>query len=216
MKTIDIKKVAVIGTGTMGPGIAQVFAQHEITVQIFDIDPEQLKKARETLASVMRVVKKDMAGAIDSSPLARIYEDEFSSLQDIQKTQVMPTLEEMKVLADLAFREISLASVPLVKEGTFVGRSGKNMEGQILTMGRFLNAYISDGETGYLHDPHDIRGMAQSILMLKRNTSHYNEMSQNARKWAEDTFSIDSMVQQYEGIFNKVEGRGGVGNHTAV
>jgi 3-hydroxyacyl-CoA dehydrogenase len=58
MKTIDIKKVAVIGTGTMGPGIAQVFAQHEIAVQIFDIDLEQLQKARETLGANLNLMEQ--------------------------------------------------------------------------------------------------------------------------------------------------------------
>jgi len=58
MKTFDIKKVAVIGTGTMGPGIAQVFAQHEIAVQIFDIDLEQLKKARETLGANLNLMEQ--------------------------------------------------------------------------------------------------------------------------------------------------------------
>lgn len=58
MKTFDVKKVAVIGTGTMGPGIAQVLAQHEIEVQIFDIDPEQLKRARETLGANLSLVEQ--------------------------------------------------------------------------------------------------------------------------------------------------------------
>ncbi len=58
MKTFDIKKVAVIGTGTMGPGIAQVLAQHEIEVRIFDIDPEQLKKARETLGANLNLMEQ--------------------------------------------------------------------------------------------------------------------------------------------------------------
>jgi len=58
MKTFDIKKVAVIGTGTMGPGIAQVLAQHEIDVQIFDIDPKQVKKARETLGANLSLMQQ--------------------------------------------------------------------------------------------------------------------------------------------------------------
>jgi len=58
MKTFDIKKVAVIGTGTMGPGIAQVLAQHEIAVQMFDIDPGQLKKARETLDANLNLIEQ--------------------------------------------------------------------------------------------------------------------------------------------------------------
>lgn len=45
----EINKVAVIGTGTMGPGITQVFAQNGIEIHIFDVKPEQLEKARESL-----------------------------------------------------------------------------------------------------------------------------------------------------------------------
>ena len=68
MKTFDIKKVAVIGTGTMGPGIAQVLAQHEIEVQIFDIDPEQLKKARETLGANLNLMEQ--AGMLSDTGVA--------------------------------------------------------------------------------------------------------------------------------------------------
>ena len=78
----------------------------------------------------------------------------------------------------------------------------------VCVRGGAASEVVRDGKTGYLHDLEDISGMAQSILKLKENTSHYNEMSQNARKWAEDKFSLDAMVQQYERIFNKVVSRG--------
>lgn len=70
MKTFDIKKVAVVGTGTMGPGIAQVFAQHEIAVQIFDIDPDQLIKARETLGANLNLMVQ--AGMLSDSGAVEI------------------------------------------------------------------------------------------------------------------------------------------------
>ena len=44
-----INKIAVIGTGTMGPGISQVLAQSGIEVRIFDIKPEQLENAKQTI-----------------------------------------------------------------------------------------------------------------------------------------------------------------------
>ena len=44
-----VNKVAVIGTGTMGPGISQVLAQNGITVRIFDIKPEQLENAAQAI-----------------------------------------------------------------------------------------------------------------------------------------------------------------------
>ncbi len=43
------KQVAVIGSGTMGNGIAHVFAQHDFQVALIDINPEALSKAMATI-----------------------------------------------------------------------------------------------------------------------------------------------------------------------
>lgn len=47
---MDIKNVAVIGAGTMGNGIAHVFAQSGFKVQLIDVNANQLKKAIETIS----------------------------------------------------------------------------------------------------------------------------------------------------------------------
>lgn len=44
-----MQKVAVIGSGTMGNGIAHVFAQHGFTVSLIDINEDALKKAVATI-----------------------------------------------------------------------------------------------------------------------------------------------------------------------
>jgi 3-hydroxybutyryl-CoA dehydrogenase len=44
-----IKKVAVIGSGTMGNGIAHVFAQHGYEVAMIDVNPQALEKALGTI-----------------------------------------------------------------------------------------------------------------------------------------------------------------------
>jgi 3-hydroxybutyryl-CoA dehydrogenase len=44
-----MKKVAVIGAGTMGNGIAHVFAQSAFTVNLIDVSEEQLSKAIQTI-----------------------------------------------------------------------------------------------------------------------------------------------------------------------
>lgn len=52
-------KAAVVGAGTMGNGIAHVFAQHEWNVTLIDIQPEALEKARATIrANLDRQVRK--------------------------------------------------------------------------------------------------------------------------------------------------------------
>jgi 3-hydroxybutyryl-CoA dehydrogenase len=45
-----IKKVSVIGAGTMGNGIAHVFAQNNFEVNLVDVNASQLEKALQTIA----------------------------------------------------------------------------------------------------------------------------------------------------------------------
>lgn len=44
-----IKNVSVIGAGTMGNGIAHVFAQSGFTVNLIDVNPSQLQRALDTI-----------------------------------------------------------------------------------------------------------------------------------------------------------------------
>ncbi len=62
---MEIKQVAVIGAGTMGSGIAQVFAQAGYPVAMIDIAPEQLKKGQATIErSLAKLVEK---GKLDAA-----------------------------------------------------------------------------------------------------------------------------------------------------
>lgn len=56
---MDIKKIAVIGSGTMGNGIAHTFAQFGYSVLLIDIKQEFLNKGIETITkNIDRQVKK--------------------------------------------------------------------------------------------------------------------------------------------------------------
>src|SRR5215216_6056774 len=44
-----IKNISVIGSGTMGNGIAHVFAQAGFSVNLIDVNPEQLERAIATI-----------------------------------------------------------------------------------------------------------------------------------------------------------------------
>lgn len=44
-----MKQIAVVGAGTMGNGIAHVFAQKGFAVKLIDVNPGQLVKAKETI-----------------------------------------------------------------------------------------------------------------------------------------------------------------------
>ena len=45
-----MKNITVIGAGTMGNGIAHVFAQCGFTVSLVDVNTAQLEKAKATIA----------------------------------------------------------------------------------------------------------------------------------------------------------------------
>ena len=61
-----IKKVAVIGGGTMGPGIAHSFAQGECEVCLCDISDEALEKAGSVMeVNLQTLVESDMLTASD-------------------------------------------------------------------------------------------------------------------------------------------------------
>jgi 3-hydroxybutyryl-CoA dehydrogenase len=69
-----VKRVAVVGAGTMGNGIAHVFAQHGVAVALIDVDAPQLERAVATIrANLDRQVKKQvLAEAERDQALARI------------------------------------------------------------------------------------------------------------------------------------------------
>jgi 3-hydroxybutyryl-CoA dehydrogenase len=55
-----MKKVAIIGAGTMGNGIAHVFAMHDCKVSLVDVSPDRLEKAIETIdKNLWRMVAKE-------------------------------------------------------------------------------------------------------------------------------------------------------------
>ncbi len=69
-----VKTVGVIGAGTMGNGIAQVFAQSGFSVMLVDIAKPMLERARASIEkSLARFVDKDKLSAADrDATLARL------------------------------------------------------------------------------------------------------------------------------------------------
>jgi 3-hydroxybutyryl-CoA dehydrogenase len=78
--------IAVIGSGTMGNGIAHVFAQQGFKVSLIDVAPEALKKALATIEKNLdrQVSKETITEAIKKSALANIttFTDMQSGVKD--------------------------------------------------------------------------------------------------------------------------------------
>ena len=61
---MDIREVAVVGLGTMGAGVAEVFARAGIGVVAIDVDPEALSRGLGTLdASLSKAVSRGKLAA---------------------------------------------------------------------------------------------------------------------------------------------------------
>ena len=67
-----MQTIAVIGSGTMGSGIAQVAASSGLTVKLFDTTPEILQKATARIGeSLQRLVKKGTLSAADAEQISK-------------------------------------------------------------------------------------------------------------------------------------------------
>jgi 3-hydroxybutyryl-CoA dehydrogenase len=63
---LDIKRIGVIGAGTMGNGIAQVFAQAGVEVRLVDAAAGALDRARGTIEkSLTKLVEKNRLTTAD-------------------------------------------------------------------------------------------------------------------------------------------------------
>ena len=74
------KHIGIIGAGQMGQGIAQVFASHDFTVTLHDVNDEALKKAKSKLTETLnKLVEKNKIDANQAkSTLSRItYSGDF-------------------------------------------------------------------------------------------------------------------------------------------
>ncbi|MBC2840752.1 3-hydroxyacyl-CoA dehydrogenase family protein [Robiginitalea sp. SC105] len=109
-----MKHISVIGAGTMGNGIAHVFAQHDYRVQLIDIDEQSLKKGLATIEkNLQRMVAK---GTLEASRVAATL-DNIQAGSSIAKGVAEADLiveaatENAKLKMDI-FRELDQAAPP--------------------------------------------------------------------------------------------------------
>jgi 3-hydroxybutyryl-CoA dehydrogenase len=113
-KKQTMKNIAVIGSGTMGNGIAHVFAQHGFKVSLIDIRQDALDKAVSTISSNLdRMISK---GAINEdvkqSTLSNL--STFTSLKDgVNQADLVveAATENISIKLDL-FRELDSYCLP--------------------------------------------------------------------------------------------------------
>ncbi|HVA95882.1 MAG TPA: 3-hydroxybutyryl-CoA dehydrogenase [Candidatus Dormibacteraeota bacterium] len=89
-----IRTVAVLGAGTMGNGIAHVFARHGYHVILRDVGPRLLDAAMNTIANNLdREIKKDTIAAGD-------------------KPEILKRIQPTTAISDIARADFALEAVP--------------------------------------------------------------------------------------------------------
>ncbi|MEW6049902.1 MAG: 3-hydroxybutyryl-CoA dehydrogenase [Candidatus Zixiibacteriota bacterium] len=111
----DIRKVAVIGSGTMGNGIAQVFASTGYEVVLVDVKQDFLDRAFTTISkSLDRFIKKEAITESDkAAAMGRIKSS--TSLDSVKGTQLVieAITEDLQTKLDL-FRKLEDYCAPEV------------------------------------------------------------------------------------------------------
>jgi len=92
-------RIAVVGAGQMGNGIAHVFAQHDFPVTMIDVSQEALDKGRDTIAkNVERQVKK---GSL-------VAEDQVKILSRIDLSMELDSASESSLIIEAASEDSGL------------------------------------------------------------------------------------------------------------
>jgi len=110
---MDIKKVGVIGAGTMGNGIAQTFAVNGYEVVLIDIDQKYLDNA-------MNAIKKSLGKMVEKAKITQVDADatigriktgiDLSLVKDCQLV-VEAILEKIELKKDI-FKKLCMQSSP--------------------------------------------------------------------------------------------------------
>ncbi len=106
-----MKHIAVIGAGTMGNGIAHVFAQHEFEVSLIDISPERLQAALQTIERNLK--RMESKGVLTeqqvTATLGRIHTGTDLSKDVSRADLVVEAATENESLKKQIFRDLDAA-----------------------------------------------------------------------------------------------------------
>ena len=114
MEIKDVKKIAVIGTGTMGPGIAQSVAQAGYQVNGFDLNQDSYPLARQVIANNLELLIE--AGQAEPEDLEKTQAkiDFVDSLEEAVKDAqiVIEAVSEKKEIKKSVYEQVDQLADP--------------------------------------------------------------------------------------------------------
>lgn len=109
-----IKNVSVIGAGTMGNGIAHVFAQHHFNVTLIDLSKQQLQKAISTIAKNLdRQIAKELISEEQKAVILQHIKTETDIREGVATAQlVVEAATENEAIKLQLFKQADEAAPP--------------------------------------------------------------------------------------------------------
>ncbi len=137
-----MNKIAVIGSGTMGNGIAHVFAQHGFKVSIIDISEDALKKAIST-------IDKNLSRQLEKGTITA--DEKQLTLSNLSTTTFMKEgLQDVELVTILASNtsSISITKIASVTKspGNVIGMHFMNPV-PIMKLVEIIRGYSTSNET---------------------------------------------------------------------
>ena len=107
-KADGINKVAIIGAGTMGPGMAAVFAAHSYETRLMDIKPDVLEKARGAVEVVYQTLVDEGFLSREAASQGRERLTFTTSQEEAVKDAdlVVEAIPEQRPLKETFYREV--------------------------------------------------------------------------------------------------------------
>jgi 3-hydroxybutyryl-CoA dehydrogenase len=109
----EIRKIGVVGAGTMGNGIAQAFAQAGIPVTMVDVDAASLERGLAAIqVSLQRMAKKGTIPAADAAAIAARVKPSPRLLDAVEADLVVEAVPESFELKADVFMKLAEATEP--------------------------------------------------------------------------------------------------------
>ena len=186
-----MKKIAVIGSGTMGNGIAHVFAQNGFNVSIIDISEEALKKAIATIdKNLSRQVEKGTIKAdVKSKTLANLSTTTFMKEGLIDVDLVVEAATENAELKLKIFKDLDENTKP----GTILATNTSS-----ISITKIASVTKSPSNVIGMHFMNPVPVM--KLVEIIRGYSTSNETTQKVMELSKKLGKIPVEVNDYPGF----------------
>ena len=117
------------------------------------------------LSGNVRMAARDVEAMLQASPRSALDDTPLKKISPLLDTGHFPDINDIGGMTTVLFDEMKRSSQVALQKGTYVGRDGKDHQGDILLLGRFTALYRDGHEVGFLNYTTDAKRLgALSVL----------------------------------------------------